>query len=79
VSTSDPPASGASAQSQIAQLQAEIQQYQSREQQYQAELDQAGNLIQSYQQVLLALQQSGLIRITRDGRILLQGPNDSGG
>ncbi len=66
------------AQAQINQLQNLIQQYQDREKQYQdrekqyqAQLDQANSQIQSLQQVLVELQQRGVIRVTRDGRILL--------
>ncbi len=59
-------------QAQIAQLQNLLAQYQEREKQYQAQLDQANTQLEQYQQVLTALQQSGVIRITSDGRILLR-------
>jgi hypothetical protein len=76
------------AQQQIAQMQNLLTQYQAHEQQYQTELKQAAQKvsdanaqlaqdnqqIQVFQQVLTALQQRGIIRITQDGTIeLLQG------
>lgn len=75
----DPAASPADAQAQIAQLQDLVRQYQDRESQYQAQLQQAATSLQAYQQILMALQESGLIRITRDGRILVQLPGGSDG
>ena len=78
----------AAAEHQIANMQNLINQYQTREQQYQTELQQAAQKIndanaqlaqdnqqlQVFQQVLVALQQRGIIRITQDGQIqLLQG------
>jgi septal ring factor EnvC (AmiA/AmiB activator) len=76
----------AAAQQQITQMQTLISQYQSREQTYQSELKQAAQKvsdanaqlaqdnqqIQVFQQVLTALQQRGIIRITQDGTIELQ-------
>lgn len=68
------------AQAQIDQLQNLIKQYQEREQQYQTEiksqaqkLADATNQANTLQQVLVALQQRGLIQITRDGRIFIAG------
>ncbi len=65
---------------QIAQLQNLIKQYQSREQQYQTEikslsqqLSDANATADQARQVLQALQERGIIQITRDGRILLRG------
>ncbi len=73
--------SGATADTEAAQLNQLtdlIKQYQQREQQYQSQLDQvsqqlsqASSQIQSYQQLLLALQSQGVIVITQDGRILI--------
>ncbi len=68
----------AQAQAQMAQLQGLVQQYQAREQQYQAELAQAQSAVNGYQQVLLALQQSGVIRISQDGRISVRGADGDG-
>jgi hypothetical protein len=65
--------SPADAQTQLAQLQGLVQQYQAREAQYQAQLAQAQAAANGYEQVLLALQQSGVIRITADGQILIRG------
>jgi biotin-(acetyl-CoA carboxylase) ligase len=65
---------------QIDQLQNLIKQYQSREQQYQSEikslsqqLSDANATAEQAQQVLQALQERGIIQITRDGRIFLRG------
>ena len=65
---------------QIDQLQNLIKQYQSREQQYQTEikslsqkLSDANATADQAQQILQALQERGIIQITRDGRILLRG------
>jgi peptidoglycan hydrolase CwlO-like protein len=78
----------AAAEQRISDMQKLINQYQTREQQYQTELQQAAQKIndansqlaqdnqqlQVFQQVLTALQQRGIIRITQDGQIqLLQG------
>ncbi len=72
--------SGGGDQTQISQLQNLIMQYQNREKQYQTQLDQANAQIQQYQQVLAELQQSGVIRITNDGQILVRrGFGESGG
>jgi uncharacterized protein YlxW (UPF0749 family) len=60
-------------QSQVSQLEDVVRQYQAREQQYQAELAQEQQMVSGYQQVLLALQDRGLITITGDGRILVRG------
>lgn len=68
---------------QIAQLQALVKQYQDREKQYQTELDQAAQKLnqantqlsqanqsaQSYQNILMQLQQMGVIQISNDGQI----------
>ncbi len=65
---------------QIDQLQNLIKQYQSREQQYQTEikslsqkLSDANATADQAQQILQALQERGIIQITRDGRIFLRG------
>ncbi len=70
----------AQARTQIDQLQDLISQYQDREQQYQAEisnlsqqLSDATQQAQQLQQILIALQQRGVIRISRDGRIFIPG------
>jgi len=67
-------------QSLVAQYQQREQQYQQREQQYQSQvssvqkqLDQANATAQQYQQVLVYLQQMGIIQIDRSGRILVPG------
>jgi peptidoglycan hydrolase CwlO-like protein len=77
VSTSAP---SAQLQTQIDQMQNLINQYQDREKQYQAEissmsqkLSDANVQVQQLQQVLVALQQRGVIQITRDGRIFVPG------
>ena len=69
-----------SMQAQIDQLQSQIKQYQSREQQYQTEIKSlsqqlvdANATANQAQQVLQALQERGIIQITRDGRIFLRG------
>ena len=68
------------AAAQIQQLQNLIKQYQSREQQYQTEIKSLsqkiadGNAeVSQAQQVLQALQERGIIQITRDGQIFLRG------
>ena len=68
------------ATAQINQLQNLIKQYQSREQQYQTEikslsqkLSDANAVADQAQQILQALQERGIIQITRDGRIFLRG------
>ena len=65
---------------QIEQLQNLIKQHQNREQQYQTEikslsqqLSDASATADQAQQVLQALQERGIIQITRDGRIFLRG------
>jgi hypothetical protein len=65
---------------QIEQMQNLIKQYQSREQQYQTEikslsqkLSDANAQADQAQQILQALQERGIIQITRDGRIFLRG------
>jgi hypothetical protein len=63
---------------QIAQWQALIQQYQDRERQYQDQLVQAQTAIDNYQQILTALQQAGVLRITNDGRLLVRVPEEDG-
>jgi TolA-binding protein len=77
-------------QAQIQQLQDRInqyaqreQQYQQREQQYQQtisnnqqQVQQAALQVQQIQQLLAALQQRGLIRIQRDGTIVISGGGD---
>jgi peptidoglycan hydrolase CwlO-like protein len=67
-------------QAQIDQLQGLVKQYQTREQQYQTELKSqaqklatANNQANTFQQVLTALQDRGLIQITSDGRIFVAG------
>ena len=68
------------ATAQIEQLQTLIKQYQDREQQYQTEikslsqqLSDANTTANQAQQVLMALQQRGIIQISQDGRIFLRG------
>ncbi len=82
-------ASSAADAQQVAQLQALVQQYQARETQYQAELKQAAQQlsqanqlaynsstqVQSYQQILTQLQQVGLIQISQNGQITINGTN----
>ena len=65
-------------QAQIDQLQNLIKQYQDREKQYQSELSTMSQKLSDataqadqLQQVLMALQERGVIQITRDGRILI--------
>jgi peptidoglycan hydrolase CwlO-like protein len=65
-------------QSLIAQYQDHEQQYQQREQQLQEQLSQANAQIQQdqqtieqFQNLLTALQQRGVIRITNDGRVFI--------
>ena len=80
-SLSDQPASGDQVtvdQASIDQLQNLVEQYQARELQYQTELQQAADQLnqtnaelQQYQQVVNALQESGVIQIRQDGRIFL--------
>lgn len=67
-------------QSLIKQYQDREKQYQSREQQYQTELksvsqklNDATSQVDQLQQVLMALQQRGVISISRDGRIFVNG------
>jgi uncharacterized protein YpmS len=69
-----------SAQAQIAQLQAELAQYQARDQQYQAalnsdnqQLSQAAQEMQMIQQLLIYLQNRGLIQINNQGQITVPG------
>ena len=73
----------AQAQAQIAQLQDLIGQYKTREQQYQSQIGQANSAVQQYQQVLMELQQAGVIRIGSDGRIFIgrgfRGDDDGNG
>jgi peptidoglycan hydrolase CwlO-like protein len=80
VNISDP---SSGSQDQVAQLQNLVNQYQSREQQYQQreqqyqsrlataqqQLDQANQNLQQYQQLVIYLQNVGLIRIDQSGRI----------
>ena len=65
---------------QIDQLQNLIKQYQSREQQYQTEikslsqkLNDANATADQARQILQALQERGIIQISRDGQIFLRG------
>jgi uncharacterized protein YlxW (UPF0749 family) len=69
-----------STQAQIAQLQAQIAQYQARDQQYQAalssdnqQLSQAAQEMQMIQQLLVYLQNRGLIQINDQGQISVIG------
>jgi septal ring factor EnvC (AmiA/AmiB activator) len=69
-----------SSQTQIAQLQSLVAQYQAREQQYQAalnsdnqQLSQASQEIQMIQQLLVYLQNRGLIQIDNQGQITVMG------
>jgi uncharacterized protein YlxW (UPF0749 family) len=66
-------------EAQIQQLQDLVTQYQNREKQYQQELQTAGqNLqeaqaqLQQYQMLVAALQNSGVISITPDGRVSIR-------
>jgi uncharacterized protein YlxW (UPF0749 family) len=73
---SNEPAAASSAnvsadQTQIEQLQARINEYQQREVQYQQMLDRDQKQIQQFQQLLLVMQQAGMIQIRDDGTILL--------
>ena len=68
-------------QATIQDLQATISQYQNRETQYQNELQQAADQIDQitqqnlqYQQLIQALHNSGVIRISQDGRVFIS-PN----
>jgi len=65
-------------QATIEQLQNLVEQYQARELQYQSELQQAADQLdqtnaelQQYQGVVNALQESGVIQISRNGRVFL--------
>jgi hypothetical protein len=65
-------------QQKIQQLHNLVQQYQAREKQYQTQLNDAAQRInqenqqmESYQQLLTALQRQGIIRITNDGQVLI--------
>ena len=65
-------------EAQIQQLQDLVNQYQAREQQYQSQIQDASvqinasrQQIQQYQQLLLALQNRGMITITADGRVMI--------
>jgi hypothetical protein len=65
-------------QSTIQDLQATISQYQQRETQYQGELQQAADQVnqlsqqnQQYQQLIMALQNAGIIQITPNGQVLV--------
>lgn len=78
--------SAPSGQTQVQQLENLVQQYQQREKQYQAQLNtaaqrlnQANEQVQSYQQVLSALQERGVIQITNDGQILIPRSRSSTG
>ena len=69
-----------SSQAQITQLQAQIAQYQARDQQYQAalnsdnqQLTQAAQEMQMVQQLLVYLQNHGLIQINNQGQITVTG------
>jgi septal ring factor EnvC (AmiA/AmiB activator) len=75
-------------QATIQSLQATISQYQTRETQYQNELKQAADQISQanqqnmqYQQLIAALQNAGVIRITQDGRVFISngGPGSGSG
>ena len=77
------PAAGSqvdASQATIQDLQATITQYQQREVQYQSELkkaadeiDQANQQNQQFRQLILALQNAGVIQITQDGRVRITG------
>ena len=66
------PASDAQAQAQINQLQNLVTQYQGREKQYQTQIDQLNAQVQQFQDILVQLQQRGIIRLNRDGSIQLR-------
>ncbi len=63
------------AQAEISRLQSLVSQYQNREQQYQAQLNQLNQQVQQYQDILVQLQQRGIIRIGQDGSIQLRRGN----
>lgn len=74
------PASATNVDAQLSQMQDLIKQYQDREKQYQTEisnlsqkLSDANAQADQLQQILVALQERGVIQITRDGRILVRG------
>jgi chromosome segregation ATPase len=77
------PAAGSqvdASQATIQDLQATITQYQQREVQYQSELKKAADEInqanqqnQQFRQLILALQNAGVIQITQDGRVRITG------
>ena len=85
----------AATQAQLKQMQDLVAQYQAREKQYQSELadaaqklkdatsqaQQDAQQVQQYQDILMQLQQRGVIRVTDDGQILIprRGGNVSGG
>lgn len=59
-------------QAEIRRLQSLVSQYQSREQQYQAQVNQLSQQLQQDQNILVQLQQRGIIRIGQDGSIQLR-------
>ena len=73
-------------QASIDQLQSLVDQYQARELQYQSELQQAADQLdqtnaqlQQYQGLVSALQESGIIQISQDGRVFLNRSLAGGG
>jgi hypothetical protein len=65
-------------QHQVQQLESRIQQYQQREKQYQTDLNiaaqrinQSNQQIRSYQQLIVALQQAGVIQVSPDGQVMI--------
>lgn len=65
-------------QAALDQLQSLVNQYQSREQQYQQELaqaaqelDQTNAQLEQYQNLIIALQNAGVIRIDRSGQVMI--------
>ena len=88
-SLSDQAASGVQVtvdQSSIDQLQSLVEQYKARELQYQSELQQAADQLdqtnaelQQYQGLVNALQESGIIQISQDGRVFLNRSFAGGG
>jgi peptidoglycan hydrolase CwlO-like protein len=61
------------AQAQIAQLQDQVAQYQAALQQADAQLNQAASQVQMIQQLLIYLENQGLIQIDSQGHILVTG------
>ena len=72
-SAASDPSISADAQAQIAQLQDQVTQYQAALQQADQQLNQAASQAQTIQQLLLYLENQGLIKIDSQGRISVTG------